>query len=523
MSSVPSAAAQVPHTELEDPLQRYGKALSLASLANQQEIQKQTMTANDLENQGRQLQVAQAQQDQKDQINFRQAFQDANGDPEKTVQLAAKAGVGPKLLVPFQQGILEHKTKLLTYNKDQQAFAQSQADLQKGAWDTVDKAPEADKPQIYQQQLQGLQQLGVDVSKMPPQYDPQAFKTMGAVVSGHKQLLEDTFKGSEANKNQNQADLAATENLLKKQDLNFGEKIPQLNDALTQRYQVLHPGQPLPPPFTLGANASKSDFDRVDKMLEGTERAQGTKSQQDATNAIRQQTFDLNNTIQNGLKAAALDQAAERYHSTGVLPPTARGAAGMKQNQQIMNRAAELHPDANLAENSAEYKANSASLKNVTGTLDTLTAFENTGLKNLKQFTDLAEKIPDTGVPWLNRPIRTLSKDVVGSENMAAVEAARNVALREIARVTNDPKLSGTLTDTSRKEVSDLIPQNATFQQIKSVAKVLQQDMANVHGSLAEQKADIQRRLGGKPATEQPNTPPPTDFFSQFGGKPRAK
>jgi hypothetical protein len=206
------------------PLDQYGKMLSIQRLGTEQQIQQQTMKANDLDNQQRQLQVAQAQQDQKDQINFRAAFQQANGDPDQTVKLAAQAGVGPKLLVPFQQSILEHKTKLLTYNKDQQVFATSQADLQKGAWDTVDKAPEADKPQVYQQQLQGLQQMGVDVSKMPPQYDPQGFKLMGAVVSGHKQLLEDTFKQAEASKNKSQGDLAATENQVKQQQLTAAQQ-----------------------------------------------------------------------------------------------------------------------------------------------------------------------------------------------------------------------------------------------------------------------------------------------------------
>ena len=81
---------------------------------------------------------------------------------------------------------------------------------------------------------------------------------------------------------------------------------------------------------------------------------------------------------------------------------------------------------------------------------------------------------------------------------MPAIEAARSVALREIARVTNDPKLSGSLTDSARQEVSAFSPENATLPQIKNVVKVLQNDMANVHSSLAAQKADIGGRLGIK-------------------------
>ena len=283
----------IPQQPASDPLEKYGQLLSIQKLAAGQQLQQSQIQNAQLDTQSKQLEVAQQQQDQKDQTNFRAAFQQANGDPDQAVKLAAQAGVGPKLLVPFQQSILEHKTKLLGYNKEQQAFAQSQADLQKGAWDTVNKATEADRPQVYQQQLQGLQDMGVNTSKMPPQYDPQGFALMGAVVSGHKQTLENTFKQAETAKDTSAAKLSDIEAQLKQQDLNFGAKVPQLNDALTQRYQVLHPGQSLPAPFTLGQNASKADFDRIDKILEATERSQGTKAQQDTANAMREQTLAL--------------------------------------------------------------------------------------------------------------------------------------------------------------------------------------------------------------------------------------
>jgi hypothetical protein len=139
--------------------------------------------------------------------------------------------------------------------------------------------------------------------------------------------------------------------------------------------------------------------------------------------------------------------------------------------------------------------------------LDSLTAFESTAGKNLDQFLRLAAKVPDTGVPWLNTPLRVLTASMVGSENQAAFNAARDVALREIARVTNDPKLSGVLSDSARHEVAGLSPANATFAQIKKVAEVLKQDMKNVHDSLAETNQAITARIG---AETRPTTPPTT-------------
>src|ERR1051326_230465 len=69
--------------------------------------------------------------------------------------------------------------------------------------------------------------------------------------------------------------------------------IDQMNQGLTSRYQVLNPNQPLPPQFTLPANATQKDFDRIDKVMGQTEQAQATRAQQDTANEIRRQTLLL--------------------------------------------------------------------------------------------------------------------------------------------------------------------------------------------------------------------------------------
>lgn len=193
------------------------------------------------------------------------------------------------------------------------------------------------------------------------------------------------------------------------------------------------------------------------------------------------------------LTPEGLDAAAMMFAKTGQLPALGMGDKGTRKT--IINRAAALMPGLDIASAKADYGANAASEKNVTQTLDTLTAFETTAGKNLDQFLTLAAKVPDTGVPWINSPIRRLNANVVGSANQAAFNAARDVALREIARVTNDPKLSGVLSDSARHEVAGLSPDNATFAQITAVAKTLKQDMANVHSSLEDQRQAIRDRI----------------------------
>jgi hypothetical protein len=63
-------------------------------------------------------------------------------------------------------------------------------------------------------------------------------------------------------------------------DKPLGVAVPNVNKALTDRYQVLNPGKALPPEFTLGKDAKQADFDRIDKLMESTEKATATQAQQ---------------------------------------------------------------------------------------------------------------------------------------------------------------------------------------------------------------------------------------------------
>lgn len=222
----------------------------------------------------------------------------------------------------------------------------------------------------------------------------------------------------------------------------------------------------------------------------------------------------------------ALNLTAKQYAMTGNLPPMGMGKQGANVRSQIINRAAGMYKDLDLPAQVAAYNANKQSLAKATATLDTVAGFEKVAGKNLDNFLSLADKIPDTGMPWLNKPIRELDASVVGSTNVAAFNAARDVALREIARVTSDPKLSGALTDSARSEVQSLSPKDATFAQIKAVAKVLKQDMANVHDGLSAQIGDIQSRIatppGGKaaaPETKSTEPAKPADSIMRILGR----
>jgi hypothetical protein len=86
-----------------------------------------------------------------------------------------------------------------------------------------------------------------------------------------------------------------------------------LNKGMQDRYQVLHPRQPLPPEFSLGPNATKNDFDRIDKLMSASETATGSQQQREQSNQIRTAMLAmarerLNETEAKGAKPTADEQ-----------------------------------------------------------------------------------------------------------------------------------------------------------------------------------------------------------------------
>jgi hypothetical protein len=200
-----------------------------------------------------------------------------------------------------------------------------------------------------------------------------------------------------------------------------------------------------------------------------------------------------------GLTDDDYQRAGEQYIRTGVMPALGRDSVTRARIVKAGNQYARdngLNPQ-DVVTMQAAYAGDKESLKKFQAQRDQIVSFEQTAQKNLDLFLNLASKIPDTGVPWLNTPLRNLNANLIGSENMAAVNAARNIANNEIAKVTSGGGLGGVLSDSARHEVAGYNPQNATFAQTKAVAAILKQDMANRHGAMDATLSEIRGRIGG--------------------------
>ena len=202
----------------------------------------------------------------------------------------------------------------------------------------------------------------------------------------------------------------------------------------------------------------------------------------------------------SGFSPEALDNEADAYRKTHVLGNYGMGTAGTAAKKAVINRAAAMDKaegvTTDYATTGASYKADQNSLTQMTKNRDQLVTFENTALANLNQFTDLASKMPDSGSAWANKPIRELASGAFGSEAQAAAKTALTVVRPEFAKI-NQGALNGVLSDSARKEVESAMPDDATYGQFLTAAKVLKQDAANRHQFFDQGIQDIKSRIGG--------------------------
>ena len=230
---------------------------------------------------------------------------------------------------------------------------------------------------------------------------------------------------------------------------------------------------------------------------------------------------------QGALSGEALDMLAEQFATTGKLPAIGMGKDAAALRMRIASRAAELHPDADLAGAAAGYGADTGSLKKLQQQADAVDAFERTALANLDTFLGSARKVVDVGSPLFNAPFRKFSEAVAGNPRMSEFVTARQVAVQEIAKVLSGQMGNAAVSDSARHEAADLLKPDASLAQIEAAARILKQDMANRKAAMQAQLGEIRARTsggrgGGPKTTEAPPVASPTPAGPErrtIGGK----
>lgn len=510
MASIPLPALHVDTTG-PSPLAQYAQLSQIQNAQSQRQTQALQQTALQQENQQRALQLQDAQTLRSLAPNH--VTKDADGnvtgfDTQGLIKEAASKGVNPSTLNQMQNQYAESVKNLASANE---AVRNNEVAKNKMLYETLESLRGIQDPQQRQaaltQALPNLQKQGVDTSKLQGGNVPLDDKSLDLVEAGlgmHAQMLADAKTAAETQAELSKKITADTEakkfaaTLPGGQLENPEQKFLRLNSAQTE-------GKPLSADDKAFIQSYKTNKTMVPQF--NLNLAANTGAGKPAADVAKQ----------FGMTPEAFDQAAEKYYQTGNMPQMGRNAQGMALQRAVMNRTAELHPGTSLAEGSAEYKANAESLKKLQGNLDSVSAFENTALKNLKLFRDQAQKVIDTGIPLINAPVRDAAKVLFGSESQAGMETALQVANNEIAKVTSSPGLSGVLSDSARKEVEAYNPKSATFGQAMHVADILEQDMKNRHESYQQQINDIKGRMSTTPASTSTTNKvlSPADWLAQ--------
>ena len=486
MSSIPLVALSVRPQPYQDPIANQGRLMQLKQLG--QETQQQAALApGQVQQQQQQLQlgqqaIQQGQYAEQDRAAGMKAMQEWSGkDASELPDLIKKNGGSFQAVLGAKKNVIESQQAVMNLNTAQLAQNKTKSDYLLGKLQ-ANTGKDVPDEQLAPNIMKATQESIAD-----GYLDPQHAQEVQQMVQSYT----------------NPADLRNHLSIYEKGLMSQSEQFSQEQknrETAAQEAQA-------------AARASQADT-----------AAQRLKDQQPGGSLYKPPAAAAG-AAGEGLSEEAKNQAADRYAATGVLPSLGMGAAGAAMRKDIMNRASERSAGQSLAVNSAEYKANQQSLTGLQKNFDMVTAFENTAGKNLDQFLSVANKVADSGSPWVNKPLRAVDQSALGSADQAAFNAARATALTEIAKVLNSSNASGVLSDSARSEVGELIGKDATLKQIISAANILKQDMANRHNAYQQQIGEIQKRLGGAqgggPASQTgaPATSDSSDPFAQFGGK----
>src|SRR5579862_3247560 len=202
-STIPLPALSIrPPDPPPDPLQQYGKALSLRGLVGQQQMQQQQLQAGAQENQLRQIQL----QDQQAQTKAMQAWdgKDINDLPG----LILKNGGSANAVFGTRQQILKYQTDQAQLSKDQLANEKVKNDYFAQGIENVKSLPPDQQPAAFDKMKADAVQSGHLDPQQAQQITyqgPQQLDMLQKTVMGHAGVIEAASKAAETQKNTNAA------------------------------------------------------------------------------------------------------------------------------------------------------------------------------------------------------------------------------------------------------------------------------------------------------------------------------
>src|SRR5208283_1380599 len=378
MASIPLPALSI-NTSQPNPIEQYARLQQIKNAQTQQQTAQLQQTGLEQENQQRALALQDSQTLRS--LAPQHVVKDADGnvtgfDMPGLIKDAAGKGVDPNRLTQMQNQYAE-SVKNLT--GAQETLRTNEQAKNKALYETFESLRSIQDPQqrqaALQQALPTLQKQGVDTSKINPNspLDDKALDLEEAGLGVHAQMIADAKTNAETQEKSASAALTNIKVNLSKNSKpgDFDSQIDAIappsgtSAALNTRTKAMVNSSLQRGDFE-GAQraiqAASSEIGAIEKETNPDVQANRLKlsiAEGAARNAMMNNTGLGNDPAavakQFGMSLEAFDQAAEKYWTSGQLPPAGRGGPALAMNRAIMNRTAELHPEGSLAASSAEY------------------------------------------------------------------------------------------------------------------------------------------------------------------------
>lgn len=247
------------------------------------------------------------------------------------------------------------------------------------------------------------------------------------------------------------------------------------------------------------AGTYEKDVER--KGTQGEERLRQGQEKIDLQRDAAERKVSESNAVE-GLTPAGM-KAAEDLVRAGRPLPGGWGAKNQSRGNAILNQMGkEMEGGAEPASKQIQdYRATSTALTAVTKDLAAIRPYKTMLDTNADIAIKLADKAIATNSQFANKPLNWLRQNVGDNPDVAEYLAQIRIVSTEAARVLNNPRLVGQLTDSARHEMEDIVNGNMPFNATKRVLERMKQDGANRVKAM-EREQDSLREGGGAARSE---------------------
>ena len=217
--------------------------------------------------------------------------------------------------------------------------------------------------------------------------------------------------------------------------------------------------------------------------------------------------FDAKYEKMSPIDKETLDEQAWANIKTGAVPYRKGSGGGNDKNALMYANKARIAMSLGmsaeeLASKPAEFKATAQSLNQVTKDLSAIEPFKDMLDTNADIAKNLAKKAIATNSQFANKTINWLRQNATDNPDVAEYLAQIRIVQTEAARVLNNPRLVGQLTDSARHEMEGVVNGDMPLEATTRVIDRLKADGTNRVAAMQKKENQLRGQLEGKSQTE---------------------